>query len=351
MPRIKPTSKRILDPKSLQQWIAQLDDYVNSLAWSPDGKWLAAASVSGPITIFAGKSGQVLHVLDGHDFGTCEVGWNASGTTLASVGQDGHVRLWDPETGQERFKLPGGASWVEHLAWSPEGDLLATTAGRKLCLWNGANGQLLQDYPDQSSTISDVSWQPGKQVLTSTAYGSITFWQPDRNEPIRSLEWKGSILVMAWSPDGNYIATGDQDATVHFWITRTGQDLQMHGYPTKVRELSWDGTSRYLATGGSPTVTIWDCSGKGPEGSKPIELKGHTTLLSALAFQHRGKLIASASTNGTLMFWQIDKPKRPLVQASLGSGISQLTWSPDNRLIAVGTEAGGVSVYGIPQAR
>ena len=229
--------------------------------------------------------------------------------------------------------------------------MLATTAGRKLRLWNGDDGQLIQDYPDHSSTISDVSWQPGKQVLTSTAYGTIMFWQPDRNEPLRSLEWKGSILVMAWSPDGNYIATGDQDATVHFWITKTSTDLQMYGYPTKVRELSWDGTSRYLATGGGPTVTIWDCSGRGPEGSKPIELKGHATFLSALAFQHHGRVIASASTNGTLMFWRIDKPKHPLLQASLGSGISQLAWSRDDHLVAVGTEAGVVTVYSAPGAR
>src|SRR5258708_21953586 len=205
MPSIKPTSKRILNPQSLQQWLAQLDDHVNSLAWSPDGKWLAAASISGPITIFAGKTGQVLHVLDGHAFGTCKVAWNASSTTLASVGQDGQARLWDPESGQERLRLPGGAAWVEHLAWSPDGDLLATTAGRKLRLWNGAAGQLIQYYPDHSNTISDVSWQPGKQVLTSTAYGSITFWQPDHNEPVHNLEGKGPVLVMDWSPDGIYI--------------------------------------------------------------------------------------------------------------------------------------------------
>jgi WD40 repeat protein len=73
--------------------------------------------------------------------------------------------------------------------------------------------------------------------------------------------------------------------------------------------------------------------------------------LSALAFEHRGPVIASASTNGTLMFWQIDRPKRPLLQTSLEAGISQLAWSPDDQLVAVGTEAGGVTVYSAPQTR
>ena len=111
MSRIKARSKRVIDANSRQRWRERIDDHVNSLAWSPDGKWLAAASISGPITIFDGKTGQVQHRLAGHAFGTCEIAWNANGTILASAGQDGHIRLWDPENGQERAKLPGGAAW------------------------------------------------------------------------------------------------------------------------------------------------------------------------------------------------------------------------------------------------
>src|SRR5689334_4133565 len=109
-----------------QQWMAELDDHVISLSWSPNVQWLASASVSSPITIFDGKTGQVRHALSGHGFGTTAIAWNAAGTTLASAGQDGKVRLWDSESGQERYALAGGAAWVEHLAWSPQGELLAT---------------------------------------------------------------------------------------------------------------------------------------------------------------------------------------------------------------------------------
>jgi WD40 repeat protein len=124
----------------------------------------------------------------------------------------------------------------------------------------------------------------------------------------------------------------------------------MYGYPTKVRELSWDSMSRYLATGGSDIVTIWDCSGKGPAGTKPIELKGHADLVSTLGFAHRGFLIATASVDGRLIFWHINKQKRPrpLVQAAFQSSISQLAWSPNDKLIALGTENGLVTVCTTP---
>jgi hypothetical protein len=56
----------------------------------------------------------------------------------------------------------------------------------------------------------------------------------------------------------------------------------MSGYPTKIRELSWHANSRSLATAGGPSVVVWDFSGKGPAGSKPISLDHHKKFLTQL---------------------------------------------------------------------
>ena len=106
--------------------------------------------------------------------------------------------------------------------------------------------------------------------------------------------------TLEWSPSGKYIATGDQDSTVHFWIANTGQDLQMWGYETKVLELAWSFNSRYLATGGGTQVVVWDCSGKGPENTRPMMLEGHQQLIKHLRFQRQGMLLASGGNDGML---------------------------------------------------
>ena len=326
------------------RWQAETRDHVIALAWSPDSSCLAAAAVAGPITVCDGNTGRIRHVLPGHGFGTTALSWSPQGRILASAGQDGKVKLWDVATGQLHETLDGGAAWVERVAWSPNGTLLAAAAARKVRLWNTA-GQLVREYANHPSTVADIQWKPGTLELASACYGQIGLFHPDQAEPVRSLKWKGSQLVLAWSPDGKHMATGDQDSTVHFWIMKTGEDLMMAGYPVKVRELSWDHTSRYLATGGGAMPCVWDVSGKGPAGTKPLQFQGHTANVTGLAFQHSGSLLASGGADGQVILWHPGKHNRALAQAQSDSGITQIAWSPDDQRLAVGTESGSVCAY------
>jgi WD40 repeat protein len=326
-----------------RRWQAEIGEHVIALAWSPDGSGLAAAAVGGPITLFDGTSGRVRHALPGHGFGTTFLSWSPQGSLLASSGQDGKVKLWNAASGKLEHALDGGSAWAERVAFSPDGTLLASAAGKKVRLWSAA-GQLVRDYGDRPSTVADIQWKPGTTELASAAHGQIALFHPDKAEPVRSLSWKGSQLVLAWSPDGKYIATGDQDSTVHFWIVKSGEDLMMSGYPTKVRELAWDCTSRFLATGGGDVPCVWDVSGKGPAGTKPIQLEGHKAQVTALAFQHAGPLLASAGADALVILWHPGMHKRALAQSRLDSAVTQAAWSPGDDSLGVGTESGDVRV-------
>ena len=351
MPKVKLLRKQA-SATLRSRWQLPLDDHIIALAWAPPaGKWLAAATVSGPIYLIDTTQGQIVRRFAGHGFGTMALAWHPNGFILASAGQDGKVRLWDVNSGEQTAALAGGAAWVEHIAWLPSHNKLrtpwlASSAGRTLRIWD-ETGNLQQEYPNHSSTIAHMQWHQPRNELALASYGVLTVRNPDQPDTLRELPWKGSSLVIAWSPDGKYIATGDQDSTVHFWITATGQDLQMWGYPTKVRELAWDQTSRYLATGGSDTVIVWDCGGKGPEGTTPRTLKGHEASLSVLAYQHKGALLASGGNDGLMMLWSPVQQQTALCHWACPSPISQLHWLPDDRHLAVGTDGGMVELFAV----
>lgn len=341
MPGLKSAARaRALAPS----WSVDLGEHIIGLAWQPRGEVLGAALVGGEVALLEAKSGRRVRVVQAHAQGSFAVRWHPKGTEFATVGQDGKARIWPLDGEAPRLVLEGGAPWVEQLAYSADGSLLATGAGRKLRLWDSQSGELLQDFADHPATIADIAWHPLRNELATGSYGGVWMWNAAQATPMKHFDWKGSVLKLAWSPDGKHIATGNQDATVHFWILATGKDLHMWGYRSKIRELAWDPKSRYLATGGSATVIVWDCSGKGPAGTKPQMLDFHANLLSALAFQSKGGYLASGCLEGLVAVWQPAKNDQPLATEHCGTAIAQLVWSPDEKSLAIGTDAGKVAV-------
>jgi WD40 repeat protein len=196
----------------------------------------------------------------------------ADGALIASSGQDGTVALWDATSLAERMRLPGDAPWIEHVAFQPKGTLLASAGGKHLKLW-ASDGRLVHATSAHPSTIAAIAWDAAGRQIGLAAYGGLWIHGvAGAKLATRSLAWQGAALTVAWSPSGKVIASGMQDGTVHFWRAGERVSAQMSGYPGKVRETSWSASGRYLATGGGAQITVWDFRGKGPEGTRPIQL-------------------------------------------------------------------------------
>ncbi|HYZ16608.1 MAG TPA: hypothetical protein VE591_09415 [Candidatus Acidoferrum sp.] len=342
----------VTGPAAQTFWAYDCAEHVVDLAWSPDRGSIVALLADGDAVALDGENGTLLKRWRAHEFGAAALSFHPSGATLATCGHDGFARVWDTSGWTKTHELRLPASWGERIAYSPSGASLAASAGKTIRVWDRSGAQT-DDWAKHESTVTDFGWRPGgasggkqPELLAATCYGGVTFWQTGYAAPVRTLQWKGSSLRLLWSPNAKYIATGDQDSSVHFWIVKKGEDLQMSGYPIKVRELSWDHTSRYLATGGGSAATVWDCSGRGPAGTRPIELDSHDGRLGALAFTHGSTLLASGAEDERVVFWRIGESKKPkpLSECACAGAVQHLAWSHDDQVLAVGTASGEVRV-------
>ena len=358
-----------------KHWAAQLDDYVIDLGWSPAGTELAAVSAAGPVSLFAAKDGARQHLLPGHTDGANALAWHPTQPLLATGGQDGNVKFWDTASGQHTATTPLPGGWVEHLAWRPvsqrpeaggqspvqadpqpdfpselasglrplaSGSVLAAAAGRSLVLLNG-DGAVRHTFKPAPKTLSAIAWQPAGGCLASAYFGGVCLWDADDYVAQKEFPYANGIHALVWSHDNRWLVSGNQDPSVHLWLPEEDQEFHMSGYEGKVKELSFDQSSRWLATGGGRDACLWDCTGAGPEGREPLMFP-HDAKVCAVAFQHRHGVLATASADGVLMLWSPER-KQPLrATVRMPAAATKLVWSPDDRLLAVGSEKGIVYV-------
>src|SRR5580658_3451739 len=252
------------------RWHGKLDDFIISVAWSPDGERLAAGSVSGQVAIYDVNGGRAVHLFEqAHADGCDAVAWRPDGKALATAGRDGTWKLWDAAAGKILAEHEAGALWAEHLAWGgrPLGDkghLLALGAGNKGTLWTEA-GTALGEAITFPRTVTAVAWILDGTTLAVAHSTGVSWRNPLTGAEERAFPSRDPILSMAFSPSGKWLMTGNQDCTIHVWNADNHTEMHMRGYAAKVRQLTWHRGSRWLAAGGGEVVSVWDCSGRGPE--------------------------------------------------------------------------------------
>jgi WD40 repeat protein len=159
-------------------------DLVFGVAFSPDGRLLAAASGDGTVAVWNVDLPEQPVLESRMEKPMFAVAFSPDGRLLAATGADGNGYLWDIKT-QERTVLPSQGGTVGHVSFSPNGKMVVATAGA-----------------DGAAIVTDVDTR--KERLALGGRGQIgpaatsTTTAPATND----------LFGVAFSTDSNYLLTG-----------------------------------------------------------------------------------------------------------------------------------------------
>jgi WD40 repeat protein len=336
---------------------------VQALAFHPDGTRLATGGGDGTAKIWDAWRGQEFRTLSRNNVPPItSLAYSPDGRYLASAGPWGgtgkiavrDVVVWNVADGAARRTLRGHRQGVTGVTYSPDGTRLATSSlDRTLRLWDASTGIAVgQPLAGHSQGVNGVAYGPaGTTLVSAGADGTVRLWDAATGAPLATLTGHdGPVLCVASDPAGRWVATGGADGTVRLWEPRRRQalaTLRNHDAPVNCLAFSPDGAR--LASGGDDhRVTLWDLS----TGGVLFQQLGHSQTVRALAFSPDGRRVVSGSADWSIRFWAVPKGEEAFSLRGYAGEVSSLAFSPDGRqLVAGGREEGRIKVFEVARPR
>lgn len=246
------------------------------------------------------------------------------------------------------------------VAWSPTGDLIAVEGPEDsglIDVRDASTGESVSRFRGHDIDVNDVAYGPGGILATAGDDGAVRLWEPGSEQPLAEMTGKGSawgprfaqsetLRVSAAWPDEGVVRVaeateGPQGADSPVTIA----ELTVPGGPNDTA-MSPDGAWVAIATHNPKFARVVDAR----TGRMRYRLEGHDRQMDAISWSPDGRWIATGSDDSTVRVWDAASGRNLHTITDAGSEIQALDWSPDSERLAAGGFDGHIRMYDVTPA-
>ncbi|HWQ84153.1 MAG TPA: WD40 repeat domain-containing protein, partial [Anaerolineales bacterium] len=327
--------------ESTRLYTGSFKDPPGSLTFDPDGNWLAFTQENEAYAISTTNAEIITQPLQGHTQRITRLAFNPIfSNVLASGGWDTSIRLWDlanwlaADKPMEQQTTPSGAAQYAPLTGH-------------------------HDY------ITSLIFSPDGNTLASGSRDTtIRLWNWQGTPSLADNYYQGTeeLFGLTYTPDGRHIAIAvcsqaaenGEDCLSSEVLLLDASSGEMVGEPMTgaanlLTNIAIDPAGKLLAAAGwEGKIYLWDLTSGESVGES---LSGHTDFVTGLGFSPDGKLLASAGRDGQVLVWNV--AERQLAMDRLTGHterITSLDFSPDGTRLVTGSRDQNVIIWQINTA-
>jgi WD40 repeat protein/class 3 adenylate cyclase len=335
-------------------------------AFTPDDRFLATASINGPIRIWDAERASLVTTIAGHESlvehlefspvdsnilltashdGTARL-WDVDGALTTALshdyrptfavfspdnvhlltgGGDSAAHLWDVVSGRETIRLDTHEI-VQSATFSLDGRRVATASlGGQVRVWDVATGHETAQFRSHGGLIQIQFRRDGKSLVSASMNGTAQLWDAATGTELAAINTSSNLPQAILGPDGNLILSAREDNAGHL-LTTGGAELRvLVGHQDRITAAAFSPDGHLVATGSlDHTARIWSIT----DGSNVRTLVGHTGAVTVVAFSPDGQLLLTGSRDGTVRIWSVAGGLQRAVLRGHSGAVDSAQFSP-----------------------
>jgi WD40 repeat protein len=311
--------------------------FVNELALSDDGRWLAAVTSSNVARLWRLDSDGEL-VLTGHTGEVRALQFARDARRLITASFDGTLRLWDLADGSSRT-LKGHDGHVNAVRWLPDGRIASAGDDGTVRLWDDSGAsRVLGRHSGGAATAIDVS-ADGTRVVSGGEDRMVRVWDVAGGEGWALRGHDGVVLDVVLFDEGRQLLSWGLDDVVRIWVLRPPPYRILRRSEGTISSVAWAPPGDRVVTASSDN-RILACD---PRSDCRV-VGSHAAEVLKLVASSDGVTLASASSDGELRLWDLRTGDHRTLVGHTGT-MSRLAFSPDGRELLSAGEEGSVWLW------
>ena len=281
------------------------DGGVLAMAIHPNGTAFATAGQDGRVLLWSVAAGQAKRTIDVGGGWVEHVAWSPDGRWLA-VSCSRQVRVYRAGGG-EAWRSDDHPSTVSAIAWSGARELATACYGR-VAFFDASTGEPRQSLAWKGSLVSMVLSPDGDIVACGSQDNSVHFWRRSTEQDSMMSGYPGKPSALAFDDGGTVLATGGGEAVTVWSFHRGGPEgtrpglLELHVEP--VTTLAFARRALRLASGGRDgAVVLWSLRKNGQGGAVGAAVVAD--VVSELYWRTDGRALAALDAQGGVTVWRV----------------------------------------------